>query len=40
MVMVTFVDETAAGERADAWHLEIFEERPAPGEVITRQIKP
>lgn len=38
MTMVAFVDETTAGERADAWHLEIFEERLALRELIRRRV--
>ncbi|WP_027345136.1 hypothetical protein [Hamadaea tsunoensis] len=38
MAMVTFVDETTAGDRAAAWHLEIFEERLALGELIRRRV--
>jgi hypothetical protein len=38
MAMVSFVDETTAGERAEAWHLEIFEERLALREVIRRRV--
>jgi hypothetical protein len=36
--MVRFVDETTAGERRDAWHLEIFEERLPLREVIRRRV--
>lgn len=38
MVMVSFVDETTAGTRGDAWHLEIFEERLPLREVIRRRV--
>jgi hypothetical protein len=38
MTMVTFVDETTAGDRATAWHLEIFEERLTLREVIRRRV--
>lgn len=38
MAMVSFVDETTAGERNDAWHLEIFEERLPLREVIRRRV--
>ncbi|HEX6684087.1 MAG TPA: hypothetical protein VF062_14885 [Candidatus Limnocylindrales bacterium] len=38
MATVTFVDETTAGQRGDAWHLEIFEERLPLREVIRRRI--
>ena len=38
MAMVTFVDETTAGDRAAAWHLEIFEEQLALREVIRRRV--
>ncbi|MFI7608347.1 hypothetical protein ACIBTV_24805 [Micromonospora sp. NPDC049366] len=38
MVMVSFVDETTAGSRADAWHLEIFEERLPLRELIRRRV--
>lgn len=38
MAMVSFVDETTAGERGDAWHLEIFEERLPLREVIRRRV--
>ena len=36
--MVSFVDETTAGERGTAWHLEIFEERLPLHEVIRRRV--
>ena len=36
--MVRFVDETTTGERRDAWHLEIFEERLPLREVIRRRV--
>ncbi|MEN3612451.1 hypothetical protein AAH979_23220 [Plantactinospora sp. ZYX-F-223] len=38
MAMVSFVDETTAGERSTAWHLEIFEERLPVREVIRRRV--
>lgn len=38
MAMVTFVDETTAGERGTAWHLEIFEERLTLREIIRRRV--
>jgi hypothetical protein len=38
MATVSFVDETTAGERHEAWHLEIFEERITLREVIRRRI--
>jgi len=38
MAMVSFVDETTAGDRSDAWHLEIFEERLPLREVIRRRV--
>ncbi|MCP2324456.1 hypothetical protein HDA40_002963 [Hamadaea flava] len=38
MAMVSFVDETTAGERSTAWHLEIFEERLPLREVIRRRV--
>ncbi|MBB5874060.1 hypothetical protein F4553_007494 [Allocatelliglobosispora scoriae] len=38
MAMVTFVDETTSGDRAEAWHLEIFEEQLALREVIRRRV--
>jgi hypothetical protein len=38
MVMVSFVDETTAGERRDAWHLEIFEERLSLREMLRRRV--
>jgi hypothetical protein len=38
MAMVSFVDETTAGERGAAWQLEIFEERLPLGEVIRRRV--
>ncbi|NUR32316.1 MAG: hypothetical protein HOV83_41800 [Catenulispora sp.] len=38
MAMVTFVDETTAGDRGTAWHLEIFEERLPLREVIRRRV--
>jgi hypothetical protein len=38
MVLVAFVDETTSGERSDAWHLEIFEERLTLREVIRRRV--
>ncbi|GAT67754.1 hypothetical protein HS048_04825 [Planomonospora sp. ID91781] len=38
MVRVSFVDETTSGERREAWHLEIFEERITLREVIRRRV--
>ncbi|HEY2793448.1 MAG TPA: hypothetical protein VGJ28_13880 [Micromonosporaceae bacterium] len=38
MTMVAFVDETTAGDRAAAWHLEIFEESLPLREVIRRRV--
>jgi hypothetical protein len=38
MAMVSFVDETTAGERSAAWHLEIFEEHLPLREVIRRRV--
>lgn len=38
MATVSFVDETTAGERGDAWHLEIFEESLPLREVIRRRV--
>ncbi|WP_422774188.1 hypothetical protein ACN28C_15710 [Plantactinospora sp. WMMC1484] len=38
MAMVSFVDETTAGQRSSAWHLEIFEERLPLREVIRRRV--
>ncbi len=38
MATITFVDETTAGQRGDAWHLEIFEERLPLREVIRRRV--
>ncbi|MEV4459405.1 hypothetical protein [Microbispora sp. NPDC049633] len=38
MVRVSFVDETTSGERREAWHLEIFEERITLREIIRRRI--
>ncbi|MEU6413603.1 hypothetical protein [Microbispora sp. NPDC046933] len=38
MVRVSFVDETTPGERREAWHLEIFEERTTLREIIRRRI--
>lgn len=38
MVTVSFVDETTSGERREAWHLEIFEERMTVREIIRRRI--
>jgi hypothetical protein len=38
MALVAFVDETTSGERSDAWHLEIFEERLPLREVIRRRV--
>ncbi|WP_307177109.1 hypothetical protein [Streptomyces africanus] len=38
MAIVTFVDETTAGERRAAWGLEIAEERLAVRELIRRRV--
>jgi hypothetical protein len=38
MVRVSFIDETTSGERSEAWHLEIFEERMTLREVIRRRV--
>ncbi|MFF7792114.1 hypothetical protein [Streptomyces sp. NPDC007991] len=38
MAIVTFVDETTAGERRAAWRLEIAEERLTAGELIPRRV--
>ncbi|MEQ4300065.1 hypothetical protein ABNF97_01510 [Plantactinospora sp. B6F1] len=38
MAIVSFVDETTAGERSTEWHLEIFEERLPVREVIRRRV--
>jgi hypothetical protein len=38
MATVVFVDETTAGERSEAWHLEIFEETLTLREVIRRRV--
>jgi hypothetical protein len=38
MAVVSFVDETTAGERSAAWHLEIFEESLPLREVIRRRV--
>ncbi|GAA4563946.1 hypothetical protein GCM10023176_08990 [Micromonospora coerulea] len=38
MATVSFVDETTAGDRSEAWHLEIFEERLTLREVIRRRV--
>lgn len=38
MATVVFVDETTAGDRNEAWHLEIFEERLALREIIRRRV--
>lgn len=38
MATVSFVDETTAGERGAAWHLEIFEETLPLREVIRRRV--
>jgi hypothetical protein len=35
---VSFVDETTAGERTDAWHMEIFEETLPLREIIRRRV--
>jgi hypothetical protein len=38
MAVLTFVDESTSGERVDAWHLEIFEERLSLREIIRRRV--
>jgi hypothetical protein len=38
MATVSFIDETTAGERGTAWHLEIFEESLPLREVIRRRV--
>ncbi|WP_283136925.1 hypothetical protein [Rhizohabitans arisaemae] len=38
MVTMGFVDETTAGERREAWHPEIFEERMTLREVVRRRV--
>ncbi|MBM9503470.1 hypothetical protein [Actinacidiphila acididurans] len=38
MAIVTFVDETTAGDRSDGWGLEIAEERLTVGELIRRRV--
>jgi hypothetical protein len=38
MATVSFVDETTAGERGAAWHLEILEESLPLREVIRRRV--
>ncbi|MEV4410322.1 hypothetical protein [Catellatospora sp. NPDC049609] len=38
MATLTIVDETTAGERGTAWHLEIFEERMSLREIIRRRV--
>jgi hypothetical protein len=38
MATVSFVDETTAGARSAAWHLEIFEESLPLREVIRRRV--
>jgi hypothetical protein len=38
MVTVTFVDETTAGDRGVAWHLEVFEETLTLREIIRRRV--
>ncbi|WP_147132028.1 hypothetical protein [Stackebrandtia albiflava] len=38
MTTVAFIDETTAGARSDAWHLEIFEERLSLGELLRRRV--
>ncbi len=38
MALVAFVDETTSGERSDAWHLEVSEERLTLREVIRRRV--
>lgn len=38
MAVVAFVDETTSGDRSDAWHLEVFEERLTLREVLRRRV--
>ena len=38
MALVAFVDETTSGERLNAWHLEVFEERLTLREIIRRRV--
>jgi hypothetical protein len=38
MTMVTFVDETAAGARADGWSMDVAEERLTLRELIRRRV--
>lgn len=38
MVMLSFVDETTAGEKSPAWGMEIFSERLTLREIIRRRI--
>jgi hypothetical protein len=38
MAIVTFVDETTAGERGAGWELEVAEERLTVGELIRRRV--
>ncbi|MFE2480409.1 hypothetical protein [Streptomyces sp. NPDC001194] len=38
MAMVTFVDETTSGGRADGWGVEVAEERLALRELIRRRV--
>lgn len=38
MALVALVDETTSGDRSDAWHLEVFEERLTLREVIRRRV--
>ncbi|MFD0560203.1 hypothetical protein FB566_4201 [Stackebrandtia endophytica] len=38
MKTIAFVDETTAGGRGDAWHLEIFEEELSLRELIRRRV--
>lgn len=38
MAIVTFVDETTAGERGTGWELEVAEERLAVRELIRRRV--
>ncbi|GAA0957480.1 hypothetical protein [Virgisporangium aurantiacum] len=38
MFIVTVVDETTAGTRGDAWHLDIFEETLTLRELIRRRV--
>jgi hypothetical protein len=38
MTMVTFVDETASGARADGWSMDVAEERLTLRELIRRRV--